>query len=479
MSEQLWALVDIETNGVSPKRDDITEIAIITIEEGRVIERWSTLVRPRHAIPEHITRLTGISNEMVRSAHSFEALAEHVYDKLYGKLFVAHNARFDYAFLKHAFASAGLNFSAKVLCTVKLSRALFSQYRHHNMDSLIQRFALSPGERHRAMTDADMLYQFIMRCRQEVGKECFAGHIQALTKCASLPPYLSTSIDDIPDGPGVYLFYGNHTDTPIYIGKSIHLKKRILSHFSSDHRASKALSMSQQVREIKWVETVGELGALLLESQLIKEKIPVYNQRLRRTKYVYGFHRRTINAYMNISIAQMKEASSGAHIDIIGCFKTKRLAEQHLRSIMENYHLCSKLCGFEHSQRACFHYQLKKCHGACIQKEPMEQYNARVEQALAHYKTVDWPFKGPIGIQERCTKTQKLDIHVVNYWRHIATVHSLEDAKKALDGVSSIRSTHDESKILQAYIKKVPTKDIIDFSSASHNAAHVALEPLP
>lgn len=456
-----WSLIDIETNGVSAKRDCITEIAIITIENWRIVETWSTLIKPRHSIPYQIEQLTGISNAMVDKACYFEEIADIVFDKLNGKLFVAHNARFDYAFIKNAFSKAGMLFSAKVLCTVKLSRKLFPQYKNHRMDSLVERFELKTVARHRAMYDADLVYQFLKQCRKEFGQEELESHIKSIVRCASLPSYLKTPVEEIPDSPGVYLFYGENQDVPIYIGKSIHLRRRILSHFSSDYASSKELKISQQVREIKWIETAGELGALLLESQLIKEKIPIYNQRLRKAKYISCFHLVMVDGFYQIKIVHANEQEALAQKDLIGCFKSKRAAENILRELITNHRLCPKLCGLDNSKKSCFHYQLKKCQGACINKESSDIYNARVEMAMAQFKLQEWPFDGPVGIKEQNNKNQQIQFHVFNQWRYLGSVCSLSELQDTVNTLHETNTTYDDIKIIQSHIKKVQSTDIV------------------
>ena len=158
------AFVDLETTGTTAATDAITEIGIVRIEcdpDGvaapRVTE-WSTLVNPGVPIPPEIQALTGITNAMVRDAPPFARVADEVAARTADALFVAHNARFDYGFLKHAFARQQRAFSARVLCTVRLSRRLFPDEPRHNLDSVIARHGLAIDGRHRALGDARVLW---------------------------------------------------------------------------------------------------------------------------------------------------------------------------------------------------------------------------------------------------------------------------------------------------------------------------------
>src|SRR5438552_18195277 len=160
------AFVDLETTGMLAAFDAITEVGIVRVDaplEGvgePAVTEWSTLVNPGVPIPAEIQALTGITNEMVRDAPSFECIADEVAARTAGALFVAHNARFDYGFLKHAFARLQRRFSARVLCTVRLSRRLFPDEPRHRLDSVIVRHALPITSRHRALGDARVLWEF-------------------------------------------------------------------------------------------------------------------------------------------------------------------------------------------------------------------------------------------------------------------------------------------------------------------------------
>jgi DNA polymerase III subunit epsilon len=169
------AIVDLETTGAHPAWDRVTEIAVVEIDRGELASEWSTLVNPGTAIPAAIQALTGITNDMVAGAPAFEDLATGLYERLEGRVFVAHNARFDYGFLRHAFERAGLKFQARTLCTVKLSRRLYPGHARHNLDSLIDRHGLKCGlhgnARHRALGDARAVWQFLRVAADERGAE--------------------------------------------------------------------------------------------------------------------------------------------------------------------------------------------------------------------------------------------------------------------------------------------------------------------
>lgn len=177
-SEKL-VFLDLETTGANAAADRITEIGLVEVDHGQVT-RWSTLVNPGIPIPPFIQRLTGIDDQMVRDAPPIDAVLDTVRSRLDGGLFIAHNARFDFGFLNNACLQAGARLENEVLCTVRLSRRLFPAERRHNLDTLIARHQLVTGERHRALADADLLWQLWNRFASEIAPEIFQPAVQAL-----------------------------------------------------------------------------------------------------------------------------------------------------------------------------------------------------------------------------------------------------------------------------------------------------------
>lgn len=178
--------VDLETTGANLVNDRITEIGIVTVGTDGQIDRWSTFVNPRMPIPSFIQSLTGISDEMVENAPLFDSLVDVLRERLANGLFIAHNARFDYGFLHHAFARAGHALRSEMLCTVKLSRALFPGEKKHNLDTLIARHGLIPEARHRALADADLLWQLWGKLTSTLPHDVFLKAIKTLRQQPNL-----------------------------------------------------------------------------------------------------------------------------------------------------------------------------------------------------------------------------------------------------------------------------------------------------
>ena len=426
--------IDLETTGANPVSDRITEIGIVEVRDGETT-RWSTLVNPEISIPPFIQSLTGITNEMVRDAPTFDTLIEDLLRRLEGGLFIAHNARFDYGFLRNAFKQAGHTLRSDVLCTVKLSRTLFPHEPKHNLDVLIARHHLAPDGRHRALADADLLWQFWSKMQRDIAPDTFDEAVRAQLQRPSIPAHLdAAALDGIPDTPGVYLFYGEN-DVPLYVGKSIHLRQRVLSHFNADHRLYKDMRLSHQIRRLEWRATAGEIGALLLEAQLVKDLQPIHNRALRRQRELCAWQLRPSAAgHLQPTLAYASEQDFGLGDRLYGLFSSRRKADATLRELAESHQLCLVMLGLESRTQAhkpCFAHQLRRCHGACIGAESAAAHQARLEAALASLQVKTWPYPSPVGLLETGATGQQ-DVHVVHNWCCLGTAHSEEELRRLL-----------------------------------------------
>jgi len=419
------AFVDLETTGTGAATDAITEIGIVRVEadpEGvasPLITEWSTLVNPGMPIPPEIQALTGITNAMVRDAPPFSRIADEVAARTAGALFVAHNARFDYGFLKHAFAREQRAFSARVLCTVRLSRRLFPDEPRHNLDSVIVRHRLPVAGRHRALGDARVLWTFLQTLYRDLPAEAIEAAAKRVLKTPSLPPQLPPdALDALPEAPGVYLFYGLNA-LPLYIGKSTNLRERVGAHFSSDYRSATDLRLSTELQRIEFEETAGEIGALLREAALVKTMLPAHNHALRR---------KAESGVLELPAAPgppgyvpSAGVEPGALPGRYGPFSSKRQAREALRSLASEHSLCWKALGLERRLGPCFARQVKRCAGTCVGAESAADHHERLRQALAPLAIPRWPFAGLAAIRERSLLGDRVDLHVLRDWCWLGT----------------------------------------------------------
>ena len=255
-----YVLLDLETTGGNPVNDRITEIAAVRFEQGQEVARWSTLVNPGVNVSAFIERLTGISNAMVAEAPTFSEVAADLLAILEDAVLVAHNVRFDHGFLLNEFARMDIDLRVKTLCTVRLSRLLYPQFKSHGLDAIMQRHGLSTQARHRAMGDVMVMRSWLDLAQNELGLDNLQRHAANLLQgSAALPPLLETPVTHVPEGPGVYIFYGEGA-LPLYVGKSVKLRSRVMSHFQAASRNAREMRIAQEIRRIEWIETAGELG---------------------------------------------------------------------------------------------------------------------------------------------------------------------------------------------------------------------------
>ena len=160
------AIVDVETTGHSVRHGRIIEIGIVRVEQGRVVKKFNSLIDPEQPVSEFITGLTGITDAHLEKAPTFISIKEKIEVLLDDCIFVAHNAPFDYSFIQSEFRRIGDRYHAQSLCTVRLSRALYPEHRHHNLDSVIERCGIICKNRHRALDDAQAVWDFIKHAQK-------------------------------------------------------------------------------------------------------------------------------------------------------------------------------------------------------------------------------------------------------------------------------------------------------------------------
>jgi DNA polymerase-3 subunit epsilon len=377
----LYAIIDIETTGSKPSYDRITEIAVVLYNGTKVVSTYSTLVNPERFIPYFITELTGISNEMVQDAPKFFEVAKKIVELTEGAVFVAHNVRFDYSFLKAEFASLGFNFSRKTLCTVRLSRKLIPNQPSYSLGKLCQNLNIPIKNRHRALGDAEataILFDKLLH----IDSPSFitTDLVKQEVKSQTLPPHINKEqIETLPEATGIYYFYDTHGNV-IYVGKSKNIKKRISQHFAIDYKTRKAIEFKDSICDISYELTGSELVALLLESDEIKRIKPRFNSSQKRNKQgFFGiYEQKDEEGYTNLFIERLGKIKD----EPLTVLENGLKARDFLHFKVTKFELCEKKTGLYNGKGACFHHHLHLCHGACINKESPESYNTRTQEAI-------------------------------------------------------------------------------------------------
>jgi DNA polymerase-3 subunit epsilon len=473
--------VDLETTGGNAAYHRITEIGIVRVHNDVVVEEWSSLVNPECIIPSYIESFTGITNEMVEGAPRFADIARLVLDKLRAPaepaaaagpavraaapVFAAHNARFDYSFLRAEFRRAGVLFSARVLCTVKLSRRLFSEHPRHSLDAVMERHGLTCSARHRALGDARVISDFWSMLRGSIGEAQLATAVRSAQGAVKLPEQLPEGLaDELPEGPGVYRFHGPD-ETLLYVGKGSCLRSAILSHFAGERSGNRERKLREDVRRIEWVETAGELGALLRELDDIKGLEPLYNRRANSRSA--GCTLRVSDDSGAVQMLAIGEMEPGELENCFGVFHSRKDARKALIDIARAKQLCLKVLGLEEAEGSCLAHQLGRCKGACVGKEPRILHGVRLQMALASLKFKAWPFPGRMALIERGAMGS-VDSHVLDHWTYLGTARCDEELASLAGLAAPPAFDAQVYRILVRYLANHPKLEWRDLEVASH-----------
>jgi DNA polymerase-3 subunit epsilon len=366
----MYAIIDIETTGASAANGKITEIAVFIHNGTCITDSFTTLINPECSIPWNITRLTGITNEMVAPAPKFYEIAKKIVEITAGKIFVAHNYSFDYSFIREEFKRLGYDYKRKTMCTVNLSRKLIPGHRSYSLGNICNDLGINIDGRHRATGDAYAtvkLFEILLEINGANVKGLFANQKTMLS---------DEQIYSLPGKTGVYYFYDNSKNI-IYIGKSTNIHQRVLSHLNNT-QTKKAIEMCDKIADVGFEVTGSELVALLLESDEIKKHKPLYNRAQRRSLLNYGiFISEDQNGYLNLEVRKIVDDEIP-----LTTFHFHQEAINYLHILAEKYILCKKLCHLDDSGSACFNTQIGNCSGACFGKEDPEPYNLRVNNSV-------------------------------------------------------------------------------------------------
>lgn len=457
------ACVDLETTGGLAAHHRIIEVGIVLLEAGAIVEQWSALVQPGVRIPPSIAAFTGIDDGMVADAPTFADVRDDVRRRLEGRLFVAHNARFDYGFLRSEFRRHGIRFSAPVLCTVRLSRTLYAEHPRHNLDTLIERFGLACAARHRALGDAQVLPALLAAMESGRGVTTVDEAVTAALRETRLPAHLPAELaDDLPEGAGVYLLR-DAAGTPLYVGKGRNLRSRVFEHFTGGQRSGKAAAIARETRQVDWIETGGELGALLLESRLVQEHAPPGNRRPRRADGDCVVHLEHDGTGLLPRVLALADASFEPDAVVFGPFRSARDASRAVEGKAREAGLCLKTLGLEAGEGSCVAYQFGKCRGACLGREPRALHDTRLQLTLASLKLKPWPFAGPVGIREPAPGGQGTQLHVLDRWRHLGTARDEHEIAEVLERarVADARFDADSYRIIHRALADVRPRDLM------------------
>jgi DNA polymerase-3 subunit epsilon len=436
----IYTIVDIETTGGSTG-NLITEIAMVKTDGEQILDTYETLIDPESYIPKSISLLTGITNDMVERAPSFQQKADEIKAYLEGTIFIAHNVSFDYSIVKNHFDDLAIPFNMKKLCTVRLARGIIQGLPSYSLGKLCRSLGIVNHKRHRAMGDAQATATLFHLLMSKDEKDFIGYSLNQLNKETILPPNLSREeYDQLPETTGVYYMHGPKLEI-LYVGKAKNIKKRINTHFGEKTR--KKSELLRKVHHVSFEVTGNELVAFLLESAEIKKHYPPYNkaQKSKRMAYYVSYYKGQDEVYR---VDVFNKQYHGAYLD---SFTSATMARDYLYQLVEKHGLCPKLTGLERTKGDCF--KGDDC-DYCSDRIDGIQYNERIRIIRQQNE------ERSLLIFGNGREKDEASVVYIKQGEYIGFAHipntDLKDPKAVIQQIKPFRNTADTKRIINQFL---------------------------
>jgi DNA polymerase-3 subunit epsilon len=466
----MYAVVDLETTGGYALGNRITEVAIYRFNGSQITDEFHSLVNPERVIPPFITQLTGISNDMVASAPIFKDIAVQIDQFTKDQILVAHNAGFDYSFLRREFKTVGINYVRKKLCTVRLSRKIIPGMHSYSLGTLCASLGIHIKDRHRAYGDARATVELLEYLLANDHMKQISYALNRHSREGTLPPNLPREqFEQLPEDVGIYYFLDKKGKV-IYVGKSKNIRNRVLGHFQQFNRSRRSMDFRNQIHGITFEPCGNELIAYLLESHEIKRYWPKFNRSQRFTRYCWGiFKYFDQNGYIRLVVAQSKRSDNP-----VVSFRSFDEAWDYLRSQIEKHELCKRLCNIQTVSNSCLDYPDGSCLGACAEKESTESYNQRVSECLCQFSYLDNSFL-LLGKGRKDGETSMVLVENGKY-KGFGFVEDVIQEYQLTDLVGNIKpfaDNQDVQRIISSYLKAHPRCRQIHLQPETFRDVHI------
>jgi DNA polymerase III subunit epsilon len=408
-----FIVCDVETTGLSPANNRITEIALIKVKDEEIVDSFTTLINPGQHIPYGITQLTGISNEDVFDKPSFGEISDKILNFLDSNgddvIFTGHNVGFDFSFLSESFRRLDkpIYINLKTLCTCKLSRRLLKSLKSKSLGNVAEHFGIKIRKKHRAYDDTlattKILIQFIRKLQDEYELESpedilkfqntkiFSGENKPLAL-----KRVNIVLKDIPKDPGVY-FMRSSSNEIIYIGKAKCLKDRVSSYFRhNDNLSYKIKKLLTSVRKLEYEITDSELSALILESKMIKKYKPRFNTAIKRFRFHPFLKFDVQNEYPKLDTVYEIE-NDGAYY--YGPFTSRGTVRHIYKDIYNKFKIrkCEdKTIKASIDKPNCMYFDIGKCDAPCNITVTKNEYRNEVDKV--HRFIIDETKNSAVGV---------------------------------------------------------------------------------
>jgi DNA polymerase-3 subunit epsilon len=466
--QSTFSVVDVETTGSFAATDRIIEFAGYKVHEGKIIDGYNTLINPRRHIPNFISNMTGITNEMVYNAPSFREVAGNISRFLEGTVFVAHNSHFDYSFVKSEMERAGFDFDMPQLCTRKLSSRLLRHLPHKALDQVCHHLGIKINGRHRAYGDARATAHLLIELLGMLIESHGVVRLEELLSFQNAPIRVSpssasengtnssgleTPIDhgirrdvfkiamlSASNAPGVYKVYDREGEV-IYIGKAKNLKLRMASYLvQNDRDSEKVERMLREAERVEFETTYSELHALLKELKLIREHKPRFNSLLLNPRRFPFIKLSSDKKYSRLDIVyDLDEVGR-----FFGPFENSYVCEQVLIAADKYFKLVKCNLDFDlkedrQSKRfaPCLYFHIEKCLAPC--HVAVDEEYAREVEAVEEFLS---------GSFEKLTGELRIKLD------ELAKKLEFEEAAEARDLIKVLEQTSRRLKLIQGPVDR-------------------------
>lgn len=424
----MFAVVDIETTGGNPTTEKIIEIAILIFDGQKILQEYSTLINPEKTISPFISTFTGITNHMVKDAPKFEDVANKIMEMTQGHIFVAHNVKFDYHFIKHEFKKLDINYTRNTLDTVQMSRKTFPQYRSHSLGNICRDLGIAIDNRHRALGDAKATTLLLKKIIEQYNGNFLEEVTQDSTKKLFLPTKLNPKkLENLSEEAGVIYFYNEQKEV-ISIQSAKNIKEHIHKLYKDKPFDKYKKLLHQETHDIDFEITGNELLAILLCEDYTQTWLPKYNKIQKQYSFSVGiFADIDDEGYYKLSIKLLDNEE-----EPIIKFTSKLKAERMLNQILN----ASRL-------------------GPIFKKiDSKLHYNQRLEAILSKYK---YPSNHFFIILSGRSGKEKCAINVTNGNLVGYTFYEpsyIKNVQELLDNLKPIKEFSNSKKEIITYIRK-------------------------
>lgn len=469
---QEFAVLDIETTGTQGN-GGITEIAIIIHDGVSEKSRFVTLINPERKIDPFVARLTGITDALVANAPKFHEVAKQILETIGDRVIVAHNASFDYGFLKAMYRSLGFRFERDTLCTIEVARDIFPGHKSYGLKNITRDLGIPLPRHHRALGDTEATAKLLeLLYANDAGK--LFKRIKPDLPEVRIPPNLPPDqLKDLPEEVGVYYFH-DADGNMLYVGKSIDIRKRVLQHFHPTEKRKWA-ELWKKVHSISYSFTGSELIALLLETAEIKLHQPPLNQANKRPHFPYGiFYSMAENGYAQFTIGRNTPTAEPL-VEMRSYMDCKRL----LLKKAEELKLCPCLMGIDRNERSCFNFQVHLCSGAGVGHEGPPDYNQRAEKLRT---SLSFPYANAVIIGRGRNADERSVIHIAEgVYRGFGFVPYEMSSISLMDLIEDIRPQKDDPdirKIIHGFLRKDREHKIVEYVLTDDGEARPLAKPI-